>query len=156
MLEAIFRGDCAPETLTPHWLRIAHEAMERKRAWACTYTWPTTARSLGIEEYTRLFSKYVELHPYPPAGGSFVEGRLFVEELDKWGLLPDLGRVQSLSFDLHYRIVRGKTQWRRGAKVAYRRLRNPPYLIFGIKFPLVGKTVVWKIRMSKREMRPVI
>jgi hypothetical protein len=151
-LEAIFQNDADSKVIVSKWLGVAHEALERKRAWACSFAWPTTARSLGIDEYIRLFTRYVERHPHPPAGGAVVEGRLFARELDRWGLLPDFGKIQSLSFDLRYQIRNDRMRPRRGLKAAYRLLRRPPYLVLGLKLPLRSSPLVWKIRLTRRAM----
>lgn len=151
-LASLFSGEAGTD-IDPVWLKIAHDALLRKRVWSCSMAWPSLIHCLGSSAYSALFATYTRENPYQPSGGAAVDGRLFIRSLAKRGRVPDLIRLQALSFDLRYRIKKGDKHGRRGLMVAFTTLRRPRYLIAGFRTPWVRRVVVVRVRLGRDRMR---
>jgi hypothetical protein len=151
VLRAVLSGTDLPAEFERLQLEVAHDAVVRKRAWCCAGAWPQMCRALG-GRFFELFETYMRGDPYPPAGGSSVDGRLFAVFLQRRGLLPDVGRVQALAFDLRHRIRDGRATPTRGVTVRWVRLRRPPYLVIGLRAFGRPPRVV-RIPLGRRRMR---
>jgi hypothetical protein len=149
-LASLFSGDAGPD-VEPVWLKIGHDALLRKRVWACSVAWPSIIHCLGSSAYSELFAAYVTDSPYPPPGGAAVDGRLFIRWLEKRRRVPDLMRLQALSFDVRYRIRKGDKDGR-GLAVAFTTLRRPRYVIAGFRVPWVRRVIVVRVRLGRDRM----
>jgi hypothetical protein len=150
LLSALVGPAAPPERFDRDRLAAVRQALHEKRAFSVAAAWPGLVRPLG-DAFPERFADFSRRVPPPAVADGVVDGRRFARHLAGRGELSDAGRVQALSFDLHYRVRGVGVVARRGPGLRVLRLRRPPYLVVGARIPLVGARV-GLVPLSRRRL----
>jgi hypothetical protein len=137
LVEALTRSGALPEGFDGDRLRAAAESLLRKRTREAAHAWPALARALG-ESFDEKFRDFAGRVPLPHEGGPLADGRAFAADLAARGELPDEGRLEALTVDLHYRRTARGLKRRRGLAVRVIRLRQARRLVIAVRLPWLG------------------
>lgn len=74
-------------------VRLAGDALARKRARSAAKAWPRVAKELG-DRFAEVFAAYASERPWPPAGGPSADGWLLAHWLERQGMLGDEGTIE--------------------------------------------------------------
>ena len=118
-------------------LEVASAAVLRKRAWQIVNAWPTLVAGLGSSFYDE-FLDFAKAHPFPLIIHPLTDGRLFAAHLARKRKLPDLARIQALSFDLHHQFNGSTLSPRRTPALRITKINAPPSLSVGVFVPWLG------------------
>ena len=109
-----------------------------KRARSVAHAWPELARSLGAA-FDERFALYGESHPTAQEGSPLADGRAFPRSLRREGALADGALLETLRFDLRYRVRGEKVIARRGFSFVAGALKQPLRFVVALRLPLLGE-----------------
>src|SRR4051794_25589047 len=138
LVRALVEGTDAPAAFDHERLEAAAEALLSKRARAVARVWPQLARAMK-DDFAGRFTNYARANPLPCDGSPLADGRVFIDWLERAGLLTDEGRFEALAFDAHYRLGNEAVRRRRGPVLRARRLDTMHRLIIVVRLPLLGE-----------------
>jgi hypothetical protein len=127
----------APDEFDRSRIEAARDVLHEKRARSVAHVWPRLARALG-DSFDSVFASYARVAPIPRSGGALADGRAFVRELKRAGMLPEEGQLEAIAFDLHYAIRRNKTVTR---SLAFRAavFRESRRIVIAVRLPIIGE-----------------
>jgi hypothetical protein len=114
-----------------------------KRARAVSHVWPQLARSLGAT-FDEQFALYAQSHPIAREvgaheDGALADGRSFARALSRAGALADEALLETLRFDLRYRIRSETVTARRGFSIGAVVLKQSLRFVVAVRLPLLGE-----------------
>ena len=137
LVRALVINHLAPADFDSSRIRAAADALLLKRARSVARHWPATARSLGCK-FEKRFALYARSTP-GARGGACADGRGFVSALAREGPLTDEVAVETLTFDLRYRIDAHGVITQRHFSLAAVLLKESLRFIAGIRIPVFGE-----------------
>ena len=138
LVRALVEGAAAPADFDCERLAAAAESLRSKRARAVAHAWPQLARAMG-DAFVVRFADYARAHPLSHDSDAFVDGRAFVDWLERAGLMTDEGRLEAFVFDARFRIRNKVIKPRRGPLLRARRFKALRRLVIIIRLPFVGE-----------------
>lgn len=138
LVRALVEGTYAPAAFDYERLEAAAEALLLKRTHAVARVWPQLARTMN-DDFAVRFAAYARVNPLPCDGSSLADGRVFIDWLERAGLLTDEGRFEAFAFDARYRIRNDAVIRQRGPSLRIRRLKAMRRLIIVVRLPLLGE-----------------
>ncbi len=119
-------------------IQATANALLLKRARSVAHAWPELARSLGAA-FDERFMQYGESHPIAQESSPIADGRAFARSLRRAGALADEALLETLRFDLRYRIRSEKVIARRGFSFGARTLKQSLRFVVAFRLPLLGE-----------------
>jgi hypothetical protein len=127
----------APAGFDANRLEATTRALASKRARAVAQAWPSLARALA-DSFTQHFAVYAKATPLPSHGGPRADGRAFAAFLAAGRRLPDVGRLEALAVDLHWRRCRTGLVPRGRLALALAVLKESGRLVVAVRLPGLG------------------
>ncbi len=119
-------------------IQATANALMLKRARSVAHAWPELARSLGAA-FDERFAQYGESHPIAQEGSPQADGRAFARALRRAGTLADEALLETLRFDLRYRVRSEKVTTRRGFSFGAGVLKQSFRFVVAFRLPLLGE-----------------
>lgn len=138
LVRALVEGAPAPADFDRERLEVAAESLLLKRARTVAHAWPQLARAMG-DLFAAHFASYARVSAIPHDGGPLVDGRAFIDWLERAGFLTDEGRLEAFAFDARYQVRRATIEKRRGPVLRFLRLKASGRLVVVIRLPMVGE-----------------
>ena len=138
LARALATGERAPAEFDSPRLQATANALLLKRARSVAHAWPQLARSLGAA-FDERFALYGKSHTIAQEGGALADGRAFARLLRREGALADEALLETLRFDLRYRVRSEKVIARRGVWFCAGVLKQSLRLVVAFRLPLLGE-----------------
>ena len=119
-------------------IQAAANALLLKRARSVAHAWPQLARSLGAA-FDERFAQYGQSHPIEQQDSPLADGRSFVRWLRRAGSLADEALIETIRFDLCYRVRSEKVIARRAFSFGAGLLKQPLRFVVAFRLPLLGE-----------------
>ena len=119
-------------------IQATANALLLKRARSVAHAWPQLARSLGAA-FDERFAQYGESHPIAQEGSPLADGRAFARSLHRAGALADEALLETLRFDLRYRVRSERVIARRGFSFGAGLLKQSLRFVVAFRLPLLGE-----------------
>lgn len=127
----------APAGFDPQLVSLSAHALFKKRVRTVARIWPQLVAALG-EHYEERFQQYALKHPLPRHGGPLADGRFFARHLDEIHALPEAGRWEAFTVDLHHVMRLDGLHQRRGLYCRAARFPQLRLLALAVRFPGLG------------------
>lgn len=138
LVRALVSNDAAPAEFDRLRIQATAEALLLKRAHSVARTWPALARALG-PTFDERFAQYARSEPISDERGPLADGRAFARSLACERALSDEAALETIGFDLRYRVGGESVRPRRGVSLCAKLLKQPRRLIIAVRLPVLGE-----------------
>lgn len=138
LLCALVGREIAPAEFDSSRIQATANALMLKRARSVARAWPQLARSLG-SAFDHRFALYAQSRPITQESEPLADGRAFARSIHRAFALADEAVLETLAFDLRYRIRGEKVTARRGFSFGAGRLKQSLRFVVAVRLPLLGE-----------------
>lgn len=138
LVRALVSNEIAPAEFDSSRIQATADALLLKRAHSVAHAWPGLARSLG-PAFDERFALFAQSGPIAQGGGPLADGRAFARAVSRAGALAEDAALETLAFDLRYRVNSERIIARRGFSFGAALLKQSLRIIVGIRLPFLGE-----------------